>query len=266
MLFSSSPRSSNVGTARASQLISALDEGSERIVDVELGRYDDTQPDGFHQVPMRLAQYLEWLRSDRPDGRISGKQVYLAQWSGHGEASPSCSAVREIAVPPPILSTLITDGHVDMYQSALFLGPTGAVTPLHYDPYINLFHLQASSAPDEYAKHVFLLPPTASPYVNGTGARKRQKNTATVDFRIHLGPSHVIPHLQVAMEASQALVSDAVDAIESSAVTCVLREGETLYIPRGWWHRVENIAMHGGSGKQAGWTAGVSWWFLPRRQ
>jgi hypothetical protein len=56
------------------------------------------------------------------------------------------------------------------------------------------------------------------------------------------------------------------DAVEGYAVTCVLRQAETLLIPRGWWHRVENVALHNGSRERGGWTAGLSWWFLPRRQ
>ena len=36
-------------------------------------------------------------------------------------------AVRDIAFPPPVLSALIAEGKVDLYQSALFLGPNGAV-------------------------------------------------------------------------------------------------------------------------------------------
>ena len=72
-------------SSQATQLLSALSKGKDRIVEVELGRYDDTRPDAFHQVSMRLGQYIDWLQSDRTTGYVGGKQVYLAQWIGHGE-------------------------------------------------------------------------------------------------------------------------------------------------------------------------------------
>ncbi|KAI0084622.1 hypothetical protein BDY19DRAFT_898144 [Irpex rosettiformis] len=248
--------------SRAVQLLSALTKGRDRIVEVEVGRYDDTRLDGFHQVSMRLGQYLDWLQSERTDGRVGGKQVYLAQWIGHGEIE----AVRDIAFPPPVLSTLITRGRVDLYQSALFLGPTGAVTPLHYDPYINLFHLQASSASNDYAKHILLLPPSASELMRGSHAHSRHHNTSTLDFQLHTDGSHECPRFRVTASCGVSGTSKARDVIERDAVTCILRENETLLIPRGWWHRVENVALRDASCKHGGWTAGLSYWFLPRQQ
>lgn len=46
------------------------------------------------------------------------------------------------------------------------------------------------------------------------------------------------------------------------AMSCVLREGDTLFVPRKWWHRVENVRLQ--DTVTPGWTAGVGWWFLPR--
>ncbi|KAI0696613.1 hypothetical protein BC835DRAFT_854813 [Cytidiella melzeri] len=261
ILFKESSQDRRDPSSRASELLSALSQGEDRIVEVEVGRYDSTRPDGFHQVPMRLRKYLDWLQSDRADGRIGGQQVYLAQWSGHDEIK----AVRDTALPPSVLSGLITEEKVDLYQSALFLGPTGAVTPLHFDPYINLFHLQASSNPEEYVKHVILLPPTASRFVKGPHAQRRQHNTSALEFQIHRDASHDISGFRV--ETSLDGTSDVReirDVIERYAVTCLLRQGETLLIPRGWWHRVENVGLRDGRREHCGWTAGLSWWFLSR--
>lgn len=80
-------------SASALQLLSALRKGQDRVVEVELGRYDDITPDGFHQVSMRLGQYLDWLQSERTSGRVGGKQIYLAQWIGHGEVCKTAAAV-----------------------------------------------------------------------------------------------------------------------------------------------------------------------------
>jgi hypothetical protein len=150
ILFKACSHDKEGSLSRASKLFAALSKGEDRIVDVEVGRYDNTQPGGFHQVPMRLQQYLDWLQLERSDGYIGGKQVYLAQWLGHGEvlyihlitvhiclkllAHPSLdqiAAVRDIALPPTVLQMSIDAQQVDLYQSALFLGPTGAVSELY---------------------------------------------------------------------------------------------------------------------------------------
>ena len=140
------------------------------------------------------------------------------------------------------------------------------VTPLHYDPYINLFRLQASSAPYKYAKHVLLLPPSSSPLVKGSDTQRHQHNTSTLDFHLHPDESHGSPRFRIAASLGASGTSEARDVIERDAVTCILQENETLYIPRGWWHRVENVALQDMSDKHGGWTAGLSYWFLPRNQ
>lgn len=54
-------------------------EADNCVVDLELGRYD--QP-GFEQVQLPLRSYLKWLMDGQENGKMNGKQVYLAQWRG----------------------------------------------------------------------------------------------------------------------------------------------------------------------------------------
>ena len=140
------------------------------------------------------------------------------------------------------------------------------VTPLHYDPYINLFHLQASSQSCDYAKHVLLLPPSASDFVRGSDAQRRQHNTSALDFHLYPNGSCESPPFRIAASFGASEPPEARDIIERDAVTCILRENETLFIPWGWWHRVENVALQDASRGRGGWTAGLSYWFLPRSQ
>ena len=66
--------------------MSSLRQGEDRLVEIELGRYDEAIQGKFDQVPMRLGQYLDWLDSpDRSNGLIGDRQVYLAQWRAHDE-------------------------------------------------------------------------------------------------------------------------------------------------------------------------------------
>lgn len=60
---------------RAAQLMHALREEENRLVEVEVGTYDDRE---FATVSMRLGQYLDWL--EEGNGTVGGSQLYLAQW------------------------------------------------------------------------------------------------------------------------------------------------------------------------------------------
>lgn len=57
-----------------------------------------------------------------------------------------------------------------------------------------------------------------------------------------------------------SLPDQGVEVIQDVALSCVLNEGETLFVPKGWWHRVENV-WTGEEENGCGWTAGVGWWF-----
>ena len=82
--------------SRAQQLMETLRQGQDSLVDVELGRYDDSSG-AFNRVTMRLQQYLDWLeRSHENGGKIGEQQVYLAQWRAKDEAGPGFPASQEI--------------------------------------------------------------------------------------------------------------------------------------------------------------------------
>lgn len=66
-------------------LISLFQKEQDRIVELEVGNYDDS---GFTTVCMRLGQYLHWLEDTvGGNGKVGGNQVYLAQWRADQEVS-----------------------------------------------------------------------------------------------------------------------------------------------------------------------------------
>lgn len=130
------------------------------------------------------------------------------------------------------------------------------MTPVHYDPYINLFRLASTSS--RYAgKHFLILPPTES--INealrpgdGTG----QRNTSSVEFElVRDGPSLDAIKVDV---VSDSLNDDSKELIKKEAFGVTLKVGEMLLLPHRWWHRAENI------GTPQCWTAGVGYWFRAR--
>ncbi|EMD36308.1 hypothetical protein CERSUDRAFT_95643 [Gelatoporia subvermispora B] len=316
---------------RGLELLQALRSASDRLIELELGRYDVRGPGAFDRIEIPLGHYVEWLERSK-SGCIEGKQVYLAQWRGADEIPE----LRRLVRPPHVLEKLIEAGEVDLYQTSFFIGPAGAVsvltlvsalqgyasdgsvpvaaltlvTPIHHDPYANVYHLQASSAPCTYGKHFVLFPPSMSEHL--TSPRSVQPNTSSLDLRLVPHPRGIveragtsddayIPTNKVADEHISSLShtpapmfleettetehdpfsilvplstvttatvpsSSTIGALSTYALSCILHEGETLYIPRSWWHRVENVVLPGSAPTTvtAGWTAGVGWWFLPR--
>lgn len=134
------------------------------------------------------------------------------------------------------------------------------MTPLHYDPYVNLFHLQASSSPGRIAKHVTLFPPSLSQLLERK-TNTALRNTSPHEFTLHRNLSA----FDVFLENVNSLPDAAIEKLSKHALTCIVHEGDTLLIPKRWWHRVENVDLFPDSAeKKVGWTAALSWWFLLR--
>ncbi|KAH9919967.1 Clavaminate synthase-like protein [Epithele typhae] len=258
------PRSSE--NSRADTLLKALRADGDRRVEVEVGRYDRPESGsagGRFEVP--LGVYLDWMTSAAPAEKEQA-QLYLAQWRACEEVPGLSEMVRR----PGVLAALLGQGSVDLYQESFFVGRGATVTPIHRDPYHNVFSLLASSAPDAHGKHFLIFPPSMNEVLTDATF---SRNTARLDVVLRRTPG-AMDGFDAVLDANSAprRVSEAV-LDNGGALSCVLREGDTLFIPRGWWHRVENVEVDGNSGpkaedheKRKGWTAGVGWWFLSRSE
>ncbi|KAL1943972.1 hypothetical protein VTO73DRAFT_3790 [Trametes versicolor] len=253
------PQSLPAACSRAETLLRTLQAAGDRLVEVEVGRYDKAATESMGtggRVDVSLSVYLEWLTGAQGEGSGVRMQLYLAQWRARDEVP----GLAEVVQVPSLLDPLLENHAVDLYQSNFFIGPSSTVTPLHYDPYFNLYNVYASSDPSVHAKHFVLLPPDLSESLSRADGSVL-RNTSLVD--LHLRADSSANALDVLIDPSTAPVNTRGALSESGgAMSCVLCEGDTLFVPRKWWHRVENVRLQDTA--TPGWTAGVGWWFLPR--
>ncbi|EST05371.1 JmjC [Kalmanozyma brasiliensis GHG001] len=124
-------------------------------------------------------------------------------------------------------------GAQEQWRSNVWIGPGGTYTPLHRDPYENLF------AQIVGRKRVHLFAPALAPnlYIKPSGP---QQNTSEIASEQELlTPSQDRPLL------SEALASD-------NAFVAELDAGDVLYIPQGWYHCVQSLST----------SASVNFWYL----
>lgn len=121
---------------------------------------------------------------------------------------------------------------VDVPQKNVWLGPAGTRTPLHTDPYHNIFCQVMGH------KYVRLYPPGATESVYPRGVDENgvdESNTSGVELRFDRDGKG---NLAVEEEESFPLFVAQEDYRE-----VIVGPGECLYIPAGWWHYVEALSV-----------------------
>lgn len=128
-------------------------------------------------------------------------------------------------------------GDREQWRCNMWIGPADTFTPLHRDPYENLF-VQAVGQ-----KRVHLFPPSAAPYLYLCEGGSQQ-NTSTIPTEGFL--------LSGGQEQTQAQYPDISRAAdEQGACHTVLGPGDALYIPRSWLHCVSSLST----------SASVNFWW-----
>lgn len=141
------------------------------------------------------------------------------------------------------LLLLQTDRHPDAVN--LWIGNSKSITSIHNDPYENIYHVVRG------CKTFLLLPPT-----EGWCLRERLYPHAT-----YIRPSEGSPLILTPSPSSTPMVCwssithpERPGALPASAhpITISLQEGETLYLPAGWWHHVRQSDEI---------TVALNWWY-----
>ncbi|KAH8176891.1 cupin-like domain-containing protein [Sarocladium implicatum] len=191
----------------------------------------------FHQLyaPLRLlTQAVEFNheRQKTPSGMV---QIYIAQ-SSLADLPQSLQA----DLPPPEM--VLKAGKGDIYASSIWLGTEPTFTPLHRDPNPNLFcQLQGTKA-------VRLLPPQIGEMLYfEVQARIRQQGSSKI--RTAEGMMQGLERRVL----EDAVWGDDVDLKEMREAK--VDAGDSLFIPKGWWH---SIRSWGSAGALNG---SVNWWF-----
>ncbi|RUS17778.1 Jmjd5 domain of lysine-specific demethylase 8 in complex with N-Oxalylglycine [Endogone sp. FLAS-F59071] len=189
----------------------------DTIVPVELGRFTD--PD-FEQIHLRLSQFIDLFILGEVPKKNQGNLPtgYLAQH----QLFDSLPALRADFDPP----VYTRSGRNDHYQTTVFFGPAGTVSPLHKDPYQNLL------AQVTGRKQIRLYPPTQSEFLYPFEDPFKRNTSQVTDIEKY--EKRKFPWFE-----------------KAEYQECVLGEGEVLFIPLGWWHYVKGLDV----------SFSVSFWF-----
>lgn len=156
-----------------------------------------------HSMPMReYAQLVESIGYSNDLYMVASNQIC------NQELLTRVLANNEIDVPPFIDRSRLLDS-----RAFIWFGPSGTVTPLHYDPVsIIMAHVVGR-------KRWILIPPDRTPYLYKSIGVFSEVDPEFPDFTKH-------PLYQ-----------------EVEPIELVLNPGEIIYIPQGWWHHVRSLSV-----------------------
>ncbi|RYP56712.1 hypothetical protein DL771_011651 [Monosporascus sp. 5C6A] len=163
------------------------------------------------------------------------QRLYIAQ-------SPLDSLPAPLGEDLPTPGLVRNGGRGDIYDSSVWLGLEPTYTPLHRDPNPNLFCQMVG------AKQVRLLPPARGEELYARVRRRLGEPGGSSRFR---GPEMMGGAERTALE--DAVWGEDPDR-HPDMRQAVLRPGDSMFIPKGWWHSIRST----GTGLL---NASVNWWF-----
>ena len=176
-----------------------------RTVPVEIG--ECYMHDDWTQKCMSFEEFIDHILTQES---VSSHRMYLAQ---HQIFIQIPRLGQDVYVPYYIYAMGASDNDI---QKSIWIGPKGTWTPLHSDPYHNIF-VQVVGL-----KHVRLYSPNAGPHLDldtdplTSNTSKMSRAAEVARFKaLQRDPAHLV-------------------------MECVLGPADALYIPQGWFHSVES--------------------------
>jgi hypothetical protein len=217
--------------------------GGRRLVPVEIGRSYVDEGWGQELITFRdlLDKYIE-PRAQSLSGETQPQRTsstgYLAQ---HELFSQIPELRKDIAIPEFCWAD-VPQHPVDDLQNQprlsnpaenAWFGPAGTITPLHTDSYHNLLCQVVGS------KYIRLYSPFETPSLRPRGVESgvSMDNTSSIDVGFVEGWDEDDSEI----EGGSGM--DWSGFKEVPFVDCILRPGDTLYIPIGWWHYVRSLSV-----------------------
>jgi hypothetical protein len=223
--------------------------GGRRLVPVEIGRqYTD---DSWSQQILPFKEFLtNYVLEDYADtGYLAQYDLFAQIPKLRGDINVPdycyCSPPKPQAAHSHVSQGGDAKGSEDKDEMTdplvnLWLGPSGTKTPLHTDPYSNIL-CQVMGY-----KYVRLYAPSESEKLYPMGVDDNgvdMSNTASVDVKLARGTENSLKGEQ---QRDRFPLFEQAEFVEG-----IIRPGDCLYIPRGWWHYVEGLSV----------GASVSFWW-----
>ncbi|KAK6438394.1 hypothetical protein LTR95_005407 [Oleoguttula sp. CCFEE 5521] len=204
-----------------------------RLVPVEIG--ESYMHSEWRQQVMPLREYMEEFVLSESSRGIG--------YMGQHDLLSQIPALKDDVIVPDYCFTSPPDHTPETLQGQssvaeleepslnVWLGPKGTKSPLHHDPYHNIFCQVVGY------KYVRLYPPVASHSMYAHGVDEKgisMANTSAIDVRFR-------PN-----EDGNIFVMGSEDAplfcARRDFQEAILAPGESLYIPAGWWHYCESLS------------------------
>jgi hypothetical protein len=179
----------------------------------------------FHRFNAPLALFLQTCKLK------SKPRLYIAQ----AQIADLPKQLRDDLHTPRLVKEA---GRGDVYDANIWVGIPPTYTPLHKDPNPNLFVQLASS------KSVRIFRPSVGASI-----------FREVQLRIGQTSSSTLRGEEM-MEGPERDALDEVtwgEPVGNEGYEVVVRRGDALFIPKGWWHSIKSIGT--------GVNASANWWF-----
>jgi hypothetical protein len=199
----------------------------------EQGQVDDSD---WMKVTMPFETFMDTFI----DGKVKWNEKRV-QMVGYLAQQNLFEQIPELAVDCPTLphTSAGTRGNREQWRRNVWIGGSGSFTPIHCDPYENLFVQVVGT------KRAHLFPPQVAQHLHLFPSSTRQSNTSAIPTEDIL----LSETSKASLQSEYPGIQSALSHPDTRHVT--LEAGDALYIPRNWYHCLQSTSI----------SASVNAWF-----